>query len=129
MPLLRWFRLSLVLSLCGACSVYDPDLTKPPATDGEDAGTCPPDAVETCNGRDDDCDGKTDEGTPEALGCDRQILHGGRVCKSGLCVWNRICEDGYDNCDGQPGNGCEPQCECAMTTCPDDDDDAGARAP
>ncbi|MCA9666156.1 MAG: SUMF1/EgtB/PvdO family nonheme iron enzyme [Myxococcales bacterium] len=80
---------------------------------------CPvwPPQAETCNGRDDDCDGQIDEGLPGAgLACDTGQLGeckaGTTRCENGAirCVANKsstpeLC-DGLDNdCDGTVDNG------------------------
>jgi hypothetical protein len=67
----------------------------------------------TCDGVDDDCDGKVDEDAVSA--CAQIILNGESDCvptgTSASCVLLR-CNDGFDNCDGNPANGCEPYCAC-----------------
>jgi hypothetical protein len=56
---------------------------EPPSTGAPDASAlpdgCPFIVREVCNGRDDDCDGATDEGSPTELRCDP-----GEVCV-GVC--------------------------------------------
>jgi hypothetical protein len=104
--------LSFVLSLCAGCQVYDENLTRPPATDLDDAGPCIP-ATETCNGQDDDCDGTTDEATAVKLDCEQRVKHSPSVCESAYCVKTGECQDMFYNCDGLPDNGCESRCECS----------------
>ena len=78
-----------------------------------------PAARETCNAVDDDCDGRTDEGTsgacylPQALG----------TCSMGACALD-LCERGYGDCDGETRTGCEADlfgdpstCGTCATTC------------
>ncbi len=76
---------------------------------------------ETCNGRDDDCDGRTDEDfdllhDPENCGsCGRVCpypAHAEPLCVGGECYFQ--CEPGYYDVDGNPDNGCEST-ECVPT--------------
>jgi hypothetical protein len=133
-----------------ACKPYDPDLLPPPGgmtggsggASGMDAsvqgGTsgdggpqeggvdgCSPFAVEACNRNDDDCDGKTDEDVREV--CELTVMHADTQCvplgNTARCVLIE-CRFGYENCDGDPANGCEPFCVCNL--CADaGTDDAG----
>ncbi len=85
------------------------------AADGcEYACTPAPDAVETCNATDDDCDGRIDEDfnlarDPAHCGeCNHQCPtpeHASPVCAGGQCVFE--CEAGWYDNDGQAENGCE----------------------
>jgi hypothetical protein len=133
-------------ALVAACQAYDSNLLPPPAGPGSGSGGasgmdgsvlggasgdggpqeggsggCVADAPEACNRNDDDCDGKTDEDVGTA--CEQTILHGDTVCvpfeNTARCLLID-CHAGYDNCDGNPANGCEPMCIC--NPC----DDAGA---
>jgi hypothetical protein len=126
------------LSALAACKPYDAELLPPPGTLGghnggaggmdgsvgggaggdgslDEGGTdgCMPTAVEACNRFDDDCDGETDEDT-RAL-CEDTILHAETTCvpyaNTARCVL-LSCREGFDNCDGDPANGCEPYCVC-----------------
>src|SRR5262245_36007781 len=105
-----------------ACNVYDPELPysnyagDSSVTPGVDACVA---ETEICNGKDDDCDGETDEATAVAAYCATKILHSPSICQSKLCVKIGVCDDGFCNSDGEPANGCESPCPC--TTC----DDAG----
>jgi hypothetical protein len=78
---------------------------------GAGAGTCA--AAELCNQQDDDCDGKTDEDTLSI--CQSIILNAETDCvplgKSATCLFV-ACLHGYEDCDGNPANGCEPYCAC-----------------
>ncbi|MBI2894491.1 MAG: hypothetical protein HYY06_13145 [Deltaproteobacteria bacterium] len=66
-----------------------------------------PDAVELCNGRDDDCDGRVDDG-PEPP------AHSQASCVAG--TWTVTgCADGWDDCDGDGSNGCEAGLETWRT--------------
>jgi hypothetical protein len=99
---------------------------------------CPPAPPETCNGRDDDCNGQTDEGPGESLcppapaaACDGDVLHasGPPSCASGGCVYpdtGRLCAYGCASgaclpCEG----GClgvpcgEDRCGLPCGDCPD----------
>jgi hypothetical protein len=93
----------------------------------DDGGQCVP-APEVCNGFDDDCDGVGDGNDPDALAyCEDRIVHARVSCAVDVaftaCV--RIaCDDGFLNCDGINGNGCEV--EGAMCPCRNCEDDAGA---
>jgi len=68
---------------------------------------------EQCNLEDDDCDGETDEDTIPV--CEETIVNAQVQCVTvrgtASCVLVR-CRDGFDNCDGDPANGCEPYCSC-----------------
>lgn len=79
-----------------------------------DAGpSCVPSA-ETCNGEDDDCDGQIDEEFDlqrddehcGACGNACSLANAGASCESGACAidW---CERDFEDCDGDPSNGCE----------------------
>ena len=80
---------------------------------GDDAGTgC---SAEACNGVDDDCDGRIDEGfdtstDPEHCGaCGRRCVAGpsstSAACVAGRCELECVGSSG--DCDGDPTNGCE----------------------
>ncbi|MCB9633946.1 MAG: hypothetical protein H6721_17645 [Sandaracinus sp.] len=108
------------------------------ASGGDCADTDPmrnPDAAETCNARDDDCDAAIDErnvcGCPPGLGdcnmdevcetatgsdrnncgaCGNRCTLGPNArsvrCSDGACT-TTSCRIGYDDCDGDAANGCE----------------------
>jgi hypothetical protein len=62
--------------------------------------------AETCNGKDDNCDGKIDDGTPEALCSGTAPPHTAWTCTSGKCVGG-ACADGWLAYPaGDPANGC-----------------------
>ena len=77
--------------------------------------------AETCNGRDDDCDGATDEdfdllGDPDNCGtcgtaCRPPNAEG--ACAAGECAIAR-CVDGFADVDDAPLSGCEYTCPVAM---------------
>jgi len=118
------------------CQAYDPDLLPPRGGSGSGGaggmdgsvqggasgdggaqeggvGGCVADPPETCNRKDDDCDGETDEDL-RAM-CEQTVLHATTDCfpfeNTARCVL-LDCHEGYANCDGNPVNGCEPKCDC-----------------
>ncbi len=62
-----------------------------------------PDAAETCNARDDDCDGASDE-APASAPC--MFANAVGACIGGACGIAR-CSAGFADCDGVATNGCE----------------------
>jgi hypothetical protein len=114
---------------CVACKPYDASLLArhPSAQNGSagnaaeagagtaggagSASACA--SVEFCNLLDDDCDGKTDEDTARI--CQGIILNAETDCvplgKGAGCLFV-ACLRGYEDCDGNPANGCEPYCTC-----------------
>ena len=138
MPVIRNARracLCFVMCALPSCKVYDRGLVTsesgatPDAHVSGDAGTtqdaCVA-ALEICNDKDDDCDGKADETEAAQRDCMNRIAHAGSFCKSGLCAFLGECDPGYFNCDGRPENGCESNCAC--NRCMSTDDDGGADA-
>lgn len=90
-----------------------------------DAGpSCVPSA-EVCNGEDDDCDGRVDEDfdlerdAQHCGGCGNvcSVANATASCEGGSCEIDR-CEGDFENCDGDPSNGCEVDTN-------DDDDHCG----
>ncbi|HEX7476513.1 MAG TPA: MopE-related protein [Polyangiales bacterium] len=61
-----------------------------------------PTALENCNGIDDNCNGKTDEGTDYQC----KLASAVGVCKQGACAV-LSCFPGRDDCDKDASNGCE----------------------
>jgi hypothetical protein len=105
------------------CSTLECDLICAPvsASDGGDVGddgaACVPAGSERCDGRDNDCDGLTDEdfdldfdsancGACGAVCADAS--RGAGVCVLGDCAM--ICVPGWADVDGDPANGCEAAC-------------------
>ncbi len=78
--------------------------------------------LEECNGADDDCDGAIDEtfdlsSDPSHCGsCSTACssAHATPGCSAGTCTIT-ACESGFDDCDGNPSNGCESDLTSAMT--------------
>ena len=118
-------RSALLFCLLAACSVYDPKLLTrdgssdtgvveagDDASNGDDGGNgcvpshqefCTEICPETCNGMDDDCDGRADEESGEPL-C--TLANAASTCDSGGCLVVG-CLNGASDCDGLPSNGCE----------------------
>jgi hypothetical protein len=112
----------------GDGSMPTPDGGGTAGTGGSDASmdgspeACMPTA-EACNRVDDDCDGKIDEDAVSA--CQAIILNADsdcvRVGTKSSCVLIK-CQDMFEDCDGNPANGCEPFCACHdCTTTPETD--------
>jgi hypothetical protein len=59
-----------------------------------------PGAPESCDGKDNNCNGKIDD-----LGA-VWIENGEGICQNGA-IAVKSCNKGFDDCDGDPGNGCE----------------------
>lgn len=85
----------ILLPLDGGC------ITNPHPT-----SECPQEQIcgESCNGIDDDCDGRTDEDEGETPLCD--LPHATAVCNDGHCAIVE-CEGRFRDCDNEPDNGCE----------------------
>ena len=79
---------------------------------------------ELCNGVDDDCDVTVDEGfdllaDPMNCGtCGRQCVfrNGEGLCNAGNCQVT-ACNPGFDDCDGNPDNGCETDLAMSASHC------------
>lgn len=100
------------------------------SADGGVLDGCVP-APETCNGRDDDCDGDSDEDfslsdDPQHCGdcdtaCPADPEHAAGVCVDSMCELR--CDRGWENCDGDVATGCETpvattsDCGGCATTC------------
>ncbi len=115
-----------------ACSVYEKLTMHADRTPGKDSGMPATDAgsmpgkdgsmpkdgamcvpkPEICNGADDDCNGKADDGAAAQKDCEKRVLHAPVICQKGTCVL-LSCDPGFASCDGHPENGCEARyCEC-----------------
>ena len=69
---------------------------------------------EDCNGRDDDCDPNVDESAD--LSCTR-FPNADGSCVAGACVLD--CADGFADCDGTLGTGCEVDTDTTASFCGD----------
>jgi hypothetical protein len=97
-----------------ACDGVDSDMCQEGLTkcDGQGATTCADptgDAIETCNGSDDDCDGTTDEGFGLGVACDG--------------VDDDRCAEGQVTCDGAGSTTCDDATGNSVETCNAADDD------
>ncbi len=96
-------------------------------------GTGP--AVETCNSRDDDCDGETDETTrfdvdpTNCGGCGVTCGEPNAVVRCQARTCTRVaCNAGFVDLDGAAGNGCEYECDIrGAEVCNGLDDDCDGR--
>jgi hypothetical protein len=87
-------------------------------------GEVRPVATETCNGKDDNCDGTVDEGFDFQTGqnncgrCD-QVCTSLQECKAGVCVRRQelVCNDGIDNDGDSPPPPATQLIDCADTDC------------
>jgi hypothetical protein len=90
---------------------------------------CTP-AAETCNGKDDDCDGVVDDGAacPDGQACvdgacsDAPCLINddcgpGMTCASSQCQPTVACASGTADCDGDPANACETDTRTDASHC------------
>lgn len=118
--------IALVLSGCML------DRSPLPARDGGRIDGCVAEP-ERCNGQDDDCDGRVDEGLdlavdPENCGACGEACptppFAAPLCRSGLCAFE--CQPGRGDCDGLAANGCEQRldgpshCGACGAACPVD---------
>jgi hypothetical protein len=100
------------------------------ADDGCEGTTCLPSGDEVCDGRDNDCDGSTDEGfdhtLPESCGPRCTVCaydHAAARCVDGRCAMGD-CADGWHDINGSAADGCEYECTpTGAETCNDLDDD------
>ncbi|MFO0747276.1 MAG: MopE-related protein [Myxococcota bacterium] len=110
---------------CTGLTDADHDGWSPPIDCNDNDASVKPDAVEKCNGKDDNCSGNTDEGNPEggaACGTDEgECVKGHEVCgpdpdKSGAI--GIICPDDVEPvaelCDGKDNN-CDSHTDEAFT--------------
>ena len=73
-------------------------------------------ALELCNGLDDDCDGTRDEREDTDARCTASLDNGVGICTGGACVLSD-CARGFENCDTDLRNGCETQVASDETNC------------
>jgi hypothetical protein len=108
------------------CEGFDPSLLQrsSEASRGGDSGPSEgpcPGAVEACNGRDDDCDGKSDEGAEASC----RFANGEGACSAGTCLL-AYCLEGYADCNRQMSDGCEARSNAPCRTTPISQGVAGA---
>ena len=87
-----------------ANSNLDLPIDRMPPDGSIDAGEACRPGPDPCNGRDDDCDGETDELPDADESC--SLDHATGVCQMGACAVVS-CHSGYTDCDGEPDTGCE----------------------
>jgi len=98
---------------------------------------CDFEGMETCDGQDDDCDGRLDEGfdtrhdAQNCGGCGIECAadHAQTACRDGLCAVI-ACDAGFRDVNGRPGDGCEAACVLApdgQERCNGVDDDCDGR--
>ncbi len=93
----------------------------PPPTDAAAVDAC---VSERCNGVDDDCDARTDEGfdlTSDDANCGACGVrcdqpHTTASCVSSECVIG-ACEEPWRDCDGRADNGCEADTSTSTSHC------------
>jgi hypothetical protein len=106
--------------------IETPDDAEPDGGPGEPPCTR---EAESCNGKDDDCDDRTDEDADDACTWPKASS----VCASGGRCVIVSCEEGYENCNGEAYDGCEHAsadgpCPMACTMCEDAGTGAGEDA-
>ncbi|MCC6645263.1 MAG: hypothetical protein IT374_06815, partial [Polyangiaceae bacterium] len=76
--------------------------------------------VETCDGKDNDCDGTVDNVTNIKLECNQKYPSGTNVgawqCTAGFCEIAG-CASNFKDCDGTPSNGCEVNITGDVSNC------------
>jgi hypothetical protein len=113
---------------CGACGT---ECTNDHGSTMCSAGACEP----TCSGLWDDCDGDLDNGCETTLadldncgacGVTCDLANASETCSTGTCELG-ACEPGFEDCDGDPSNGCEVDlnndlgnCGSCATVCAND---------
>jgi hypothetical protein len=96
--------------------------------------------VEQCNGQDDDCDSRTDEGTERVCGIDAGACRAGQQlcvngayggCDGAISPVDEVCDGADQDCDGRNDEGTRNRCgECGPEPdeiCNDNDDDCDGR--
>lgn len=74
-----------------------------------------PGGVEICNGRDDNCDGDTDEDPVSTMSCGDGV-NGAVACTAGACTM-MSCTGTFDDCDDDASNGCEADTNTDLQHC------------
>jgi len=86
-----------------------------PRTDCNDGdASVHPGNVESCNGRDDDCDGTLDGALATAWCNDGRYPHATATCTSGACAF--VCTAPYDDC-ASSSPGCETDLSSSASAC------------
>ncbi|MFK8003673.1 MAG: MopE-related protein [Polyangiales bacterium] len=123
-------------SVCqiGDCNAGFVDVNMDPADGCELA--CSPTGAETCNGADDDCDSRIDEGfdlSTNASHCGRcgnacTFVNATGACSGSVCSIG-ACDAGFVDVDGNPSTGCEYACTPTggVDSCNGIDDDCDGR--
>lgn len=109
----------VVLIAIQACTFNVPGLA--PVDGGADADCVA--SLETCNGRDDDCDGEVDEDFNLLVdvshcgqcgySCPDDPSNAASNCVNGICTL--LCDHRFENCDNDIANGCEASLNAAET--------------
>ena len=126
----RWPLLAALLGACATDEQPAVDANELPddgggddaadaAADAADAADC---ATESCNGEDDDCDGRSDEGLPDLTCGTGACAASAPACtngSAGSCTpgqpGTEVCNNLDDDCDGTPDN--PPMLACGMGIC------------
>ncbi len=117
------------LDNCAGCGLHCSDADVANGTASCELGSC---GVGTCFTDYGDCNRTPDDGCEQSLmtvddcgACGQACDFAGSVddCSSGVCL-AQSCEPGYDDCDGDPSNGCEsldhsPSCGACGHVCDD----------
>lgn len=86
--------------------------------------------AEICNGADEDCDGRTDEGLDQSTACVgacglagiQRCINGQISCELTLPLPTELCDGVDNNCNGEIDEGC-PTCSVEEERCDGQDDD------
>jgi hypothetical protein len=114
-----WMFIVSLLAVCPACNIYDQKLIDRADASSIDVSVvvdsrvgdveqdakqnCVTPTTETCDGKDNDCDGETDEEEAHAECSQNNAI--GR-CTLGQCSFDH-CVQGFGDCDQDFSNGCE----------------------